>query len=642
MASQKTVRILHLEDDPSDSILVQSVLKKAKIKFEYFFADNEKDYCSFLEKNEIDLILSDYHLPDYSGSEALTLANEKYPLIPFVFLSGAMGEDAAIESMLNGATDYVLKNKMERLVPAVKRAFNEAQERKARQKAERELKKISRVVQQSPNSIIITDTFGNIEYINPAAIKLTGFTKEEVLGKNPRIFSSGEKPKEEYAILWETISSGEDWKGLFHNKKKNGELYWESASISPIFDGNGTISHYMAIKEDISKKKAIEEELISAKEKAEESDRLKTAFLHNISHEIRTPMNAIIGFSGFLNEPDLVPEKRKYFTEIIIKSSNQLLSIISDIVSIATIEAGQEKIIEKEINLNTMLNLLYEQFLVKAQMQNITLSVSQYLPENDSTILCDETKLVQILSNLIANALKFTAKGFINFGSGIKGSEVEFFVEDSGIGIPKEMHEKVFERFRQVESTTSRQYGGSGLGLSISKAYVELLGGKIWLNSECNKGTTFFFTTPFKKSNISAPEEIFVSENIKIENERTKTLLVAEDEDSNFILIEELLSDFNITIIRAINGRDAVSACRSNDTIDLVLMDIKMPVMDGYEATKQIREFNKHIPIIAQTAYSSDLDKRKAFDCGCNDFISKPFKKEDLFLKVREQLRGGK
>ena len=635
---ESAIKILHLEDNHLDAQLVQSVLKRANVKFEYFFSDNEKDFLDCLEKQDIDIILSDYNLPDYSGTEALLLAKNKYPYIPFVFVSGTMGEDAAIESLLNGATDYVLKNKMERLVPAVYRAFNEAEEQKARLRAEKELHKLSRAVEQSPNSIIITDTNGIIEYVNPATSRVSGYSGKELIGRNPRIFSSGELPQESWTILWETIAAGKVWQGELHNKKKNGELYWETASISPILDSNNITTHYLAIKEDITEHKKLTLNLIAAKEKAEESDRLKTAFLNNISHEIRTPMNAIIGFSEFLDDPDLLPDKRKQFTDIIVYNCNQLLSIISDIISIATIEAGQEIVTEKETDLNKILKQLHEQFLIDAKKQNIYLNLKPYLPTVKEKVMTDEAKLVQVLTNLIGNALKFTKQGYVNFGYDVKNTEIEFSVEDTGIGIPPEMHEEIFKRFRQVEITSARQFGGSGLGLSISKAYVELLGGKMWLVSKLNNGSTFYFTIPFKKATKSGAEEKQTINKTATDFTEPKTLLVAEDEDSNFMLMQILLSGLNVSIIRVINGAEAVEICRSNKHIDLVLMDIKMPVMDGYEATKQIREFLPGLPIIAQTAYTTELDKQKALACGCNDFISKPFKKEILISIIKAQL----
>ncbi len=627
------IKILHLEDNPKDSQLVQSVLKRANVTYDYYFADNENDFISLINNQDIDIILSDYHLPDYSGAEALLYTQSNFPNIPFVFVSGTMGEDAAIESLLNGATDYVLKNRLERLPQAVHRAFNEAQEQKARQRAEKELRKLSRAVEQSPNSIFITDINGIIEYVNPTTLKLTGYTSEELIGQTPGIFSSGEKSKEEYSLLWKIIKAGKEWKGEFHNKKKNGELFWESATISPILNDNDEITHYVSINEDVTESKKLTMELIEAKEKAEESDRLKTAFLHNISHEIRTPMNAIIGFSGLLHDPNMNFEKRKQFTDIIVQSSTQLLSIITDIVDIATIEAGQEKIHESEIKLNSILKLIHEQFMLKAKKQQVPLNLKTFLSDYDDIVISDETKLVQILTNLVGNALKFTQQGYVNFGYTIKNNELEFFVDDTGIGVNPEMHEEIFKRFRQVENTMARKFGGSGLGLSISKAYVELLGGKMWLTSELGKGSTFYFTIPLKRlKNKQVSEKQNHDEfNNKINDHNT--LLVAEDEDSNFMLIEEQLTHLNFNIIRALNGVDAVGICKSRD-VDLVLMDIKMPLLDGYEATRQIRHFKPTLPIIAQTAYSTDNDKNRAFACGCTDFISKPIKQELLISKI--------
>ncbi len=634
---ETAIKILHLEDNPTDSLLVQLSLKKANLVFDYYFADNENDYQQILDNQTIDLVLSDYHLPDYSGSEALQYVKEFYPQIPFVFISGTMGEDAAIESLLNGATDYVLKNKMERLVPAVHRAYNEALVLKARRKAENELRKLSRAVEQSPNSVVITDTDGIVEYANSTTFNLTGYTSEELIGQNPRIFSSGETSQADYQRLWESIKTGKEWSGEFHNKKKNGELYWESATISPILDESGTITHYLAIKKDITESKKLNSELIAAKVKAEESDRLKTAFLHNISHEIRTPMNAIVGFSGLLNNNELRPEIRKEYTEIIAQSSDQLLSIINDIVCIATIEAGQEKLSEVPVTLNAMHRMLYEKFLPKARSQNIIFDVKTCFHENEYMILADEAKLVQILLNLIGNAFKFTSSGHIHVGCNLKNNELEFFVEDTGIGIPPEMHDEIFMRFRQVESSTARQFGGSGLGLSISKAYAELLGGKMWLTSELGKGSVFYFTLPFKKVNNNEEPAIKQSKQLEISSKSPKTLLIAEDEDSNYLLLEILLAGLNIQLVRAINGVEAVDTCKT-DHIDMVLMDIKMPVMDGYEATRQIRDFMPDLPIIAQTAYTTDADKNRALACGCSDFISKPFKKEVLVAKIKALL----
>ncbi|MEX2428747.1 MAG: PAS domain S-box protein, partial [Bacteroidales bacterium] len=506
-----------------------------------------------------------------------------------------------------------------------------------RQRSGENANKLFRAVEQSSVSVVITNREGRIEYVNPFFTEQTGYSFEEAKGENPSILKSGHHSTAFYQELWDTILSGKDWEGEMLNKKKNGEFYWDKAFISPIVNNEGVITTFVAIKEDITERKKMIEELVTAKEKAEESDRLKTAFLNNISHEIRTPMNAIVGFSGILNDPGLLPEKRKQFTDMIIQSSDQLLAIIDDIISIASIEAGQKEIQQNEININLRCKLLKEQFFHKANDKNVTLSLKTMLADDEAFIITDATKLTQILNNLIGNALKFTPQGYVNFGYGVKDNQLEFYIEDSGIGIPLDMQELIFYRFRQVETTSKRNFGGSGLGLSISKAYVELLGGNIWLTSELGKGSTFYFTIPYKKANQEKSPDIPSNMDLRF---WIKTLLIAEDEDSNFMLLEELLSEKGIDIMRAANGVEAVELCKSSPNIDLVLMDLKMPVMDGYEATTRIKEFRPDLCIIAQTAYSTEVDRNKALAGGCSDFISKPINKELLLSTINEQFHN--
>jgi signal transduction histidine kinase/ligand-binding sensor domain-containing protein/CheY-like chemotaxis protein len=378
-------------------------------------------------------------------------------------------------------------------------------------------------------------------------------------------------------------------------------------------------------------------ELEIAKVKAEESDRVKTVFLHNISHEIRTPLNAIIGFSNFLKEPDLSVDDRVEYADIICDSGDQLLSIITDIINIATLEAGKEIVIETNVNINFILKNLYTQYEPITHLKNISLSYHPQLSDNDSFILTDQTKFTEILSNLINNAIKFTDNGSINYGYKLKNGLLEFYIEDTGIGIQEDSHERIFERFRQVETTASSKYGGTGLGLSISKSYTEMLGGKIWLNSQIEKGTVFYFTIPYKKASQPVNSENVSETIIKLEVKETKTILVAEDEDNNFALIKAILSDSNIIITRALNGLEAVEKCKS-EHIDIVLMDIKMPEMDGFEATKHIRSINIDLPVIAQTAYAHEKDKKRALESGFTDYIPKPIVRNTLLTLLGKYL----
>ncbi|HUW06267.1 MAG TPA: ATP-binding protein [Williamwhitmania sp.] len=494
-----------------------------------------------------------------------------------------------------------------------------------------------RLFEAAQDGILILDAIsGEIVDVNPFITNMLKYSHQELLGKElweigafKNIVASKEGfvelQKEEY-IRFEDMPL----------ETKAGKL------ISVEFISNVYLADNKKVIQcnirNISERKLAEEQLLIAKNRAEESDRLKIAFLHNISHEIRTPMNAIVGFAGFLDDPNLLPEKRKQYTDIIIQSSDHLLSIISDIVSIASIEAGQENILEDEVNINLVGKFIQDQFCLKSANPNVALRFQASLADDKATIVTDATKFKQILTNLVGNALKFTNQGHVNFGYKLNENQLEFYVEDSGIGISPDMYEEIFKRFRQVETDSARKYGGSGLGLSLSKAYVEMLGGKIWLVSEMDKGSVFYFTLPYEQEKLNDLSDDLSAKSLAFELKKPVTLLIAEDEDSNFMLIEEFLSEQMITIIRVINGTDAVALCKSNSNIDMVLMDIKMPEMDGFEATNQIKRFRPNLPIIAQTAYAGDVDKNRALAYGCSDYICKPYKKEMLLAKVYEFL----
>jgi len=385
---------------------------------------------------------------------------------------------------------------------------------------------------------------------------------------------------------------------------------------------------------DITERKLAETNLLQAKEHAEESDHLKTAFLQNMSHEIRTPMNAICGFSKMLNKPELSDEKRKSFISIIINSTNQLLSIVTDILTISSVDTKQEKVNIQKVCINSNIVDLLAIFKTQAQNQNISLYAKQQLTDRQSEIFTDNTKITQILSNLITNALKFTHEGFIEFGYNLKGEFIEFYVKDSGIGIKTEMQEKIFERFRQANENINKKYGGTGLGLAISKAFTELLGGKIWVQSELDKGSTFYFTIPYKPVH-----EIDKTNSPTEQNENFPIVLVAEDEECNFLLIEELLCDMDLKLIHAKDGKETVEICRTNPKIDLVLMDIKMPIMSGHEAAKLIKEFRPDLAIIAQSAYGLEQEIEK-YSGIFDDYVTKPIDENELQQKIMKYINN--
>lgn len=654
-----------------------------------------------------------------------------------------------------------------------------------RVKAEQEIKKLSTAVEQSANSVVITNLNGNIEYANTRFTGLSGYSSDEILGKNINIIISGAKTEDFFYKIRETISKGGIFKGEFYNKKKNKEYFWEQVTVSPIRGTKGKITNYLVIIEDItykknskeklktqleeyaslneeyittndelkkaieeikeseehyrvfsnasfeaiiisekgiyveqnkaaermfgytheeaknmvatdiftdeskeivkqnilngnlepydaialrkdgttfeaeiqgqnfqhkgrkhritairdiSNRKKIEKELKEAKEKAEESDRLKSEFINNMSHEIRTPMNGILGFSDLLSQPNVPKEKRKQYIDIIQSSGKQLMRIIDDILEISRLGTKQVKALKKEVCLNEVLLQQFSIFNIKAKNKGIPLYLKTKLSNKKSTIYTDKTKLIKIISNLLENSLKFTTKGFIEFGYHLiekeSGNFLEIYVKDTGVGIKLNMQESIFNRFSQEEKEISQNLGGLGLGLTIAKENTELIGGKISVSSIKGEGATFFVTIPYDAvfSNQETEKNIF-NDNLENHNKKDSfTILIAEDEKINFLYLDVILESIfkNSVRIHAKHGKEAVEICKENNDINLVLMDLKMPVMNGLEATKKIKQTNPKLKIIAQTAYSTNEEKEKAFSAGCDDFISKPIEKKKL------------
>ncbi len=790
-----------------------------------------------------------------------------------------------------------------------------------RKSNEEQINKLSTAVEQSPSIIVITDLEGTIQYVNPKFTELTGYSKEEVIGNNARILKSGLQGDTFYNTFWETIKAGATWQGNFHNMRKDGSLFWESASISPITDANGQRTNYIKVSEDITERleaeqalkasqeqyskligttsegfwlidtdaiildvndslchmlgytreeiigkrsfdfvddknkkvfvsqlskakrrtqrsyeiflkhkdghniptvfnatsisdekdeysgsfafvtnntdryeahliqevlyqisnavlttnnletllgmvqkvlgkiidttnfyialydknkdslslpfftdemdmlsaipngktlthlvfktqkpllatagkreeligeglierfgsdakvwlgvplrveneitgvlavqsysnenaftnkdlkvlefisdqvgmsihrKRTEENIIKALNKAEESDRLKSAFLANMSHEIRTPMNGILGFSDLLKEPGLSGEEIQEYIRIIEKSGHRMLNTINDLMDISKIEAGQMDVTYSEVDVVVQLNELSAFFKPFAEKKNIDLILSNNLDQKDSKIETDRDKLYAVLSNLMNNAFKYTHEGSIELGCQRKGDMLEFSVKDTGIGIPGDRIDAIFERFVQADIEDKEVYEGTGLGLSISKAFIEMLGGSIGVSSELGVGSRFYFSIPF----IVGSTEAQSSELPETDTQKKPLelhILIAEDDETTFEYLEIVLEDIAEKIFHARNGKEAVKFCKENPQLDLVLMDIKMPEMNGYVATREIRKFNRKIPIVAQTAFALVGDSDKALEAGCNDYISKPIDRIEL-MKLIQQL----
>lgn len=402
------------------------------------------------------------------------------------------------------------------------------------------------------------------------------------------------------------------------------------------------ISHQISIS--IERKKA-EQDLRKALTQSKESDRLKSVFLSTMSHELRTPLNAIIGFSELIDSFTPIDEVLEYVKTINF-SGTHLLGLVEDVFNISLIESGEMKVIRKNHKIPPLMEEVYK--IMKAEQKKLKKQdIEVYLKPSETKenlfVYTDSTKLKQILINLIKNSLKFTEEGYIEFGYTFeKNQESEpiltFYVKDTGIGIEKEKQKIIFDIFRQADDSHTRKYDGTGIGLSISKKLTELLGGNIWLESKEGMGTTFYFTMPFtivddnqKKQN----ETNFFQNSIKLKN---ITILIAEDNLSNYLYLEAIFKKTDANIIRAKNGKDAIEICSSKPEIDLVLMDIKMPDMDGFEATRQIKKINSKLPIIAQTAFSKINNEKQIADAGCNDYIEKPIDKNLLFEKISNQL----
>jgi PAS domain S-box-containing protein len=517
------------------------------------------------------------------------------------------------------------------------------------------------LVEVLPDGIYKSTDEGVFVDVNPAMVSMLGYeSKEELMAIDIKTQLYFEVSDRESVILLENKQET----GVYRLKKKDGSEIWVEDHGWLNFDKKTNILYHEGIMRDISermrtdlllkvKTEQIEDqnqkliasntELHAAKERAEESDRLKSAFLANMSHEIRTPMNGILGFAELLRMPNLTGNQQLEYIDIIKKSGDRMLNIINDIVDISKIEAGLVEIVANQSDVNEQTRFVYDFFKPQADTKGINLICKNGLSAQQAIVNTDKEKLYAILTNLVKNAIKYTDKGTIEFGYILKtieqstatntiSNELEFYVKDTGIGIPENRQKAIFDRFIQADIADTRAFQGAGLGLSIAKAYVEMLGGKLWVESEeanlpAGKagGSTFYFTIPYNplEKAESAGAAFIANERTTNQDRKLKVLIVEDDETSVMLLMEMLKAYSRVTLV-ADTGVKAVETCRNNPDIDLVLMDIKMPVMDGYEATRQIRQFNKDVIIIAQTAYGLSGDEEKAVVAGCNDYVAKP------------------
>lgn len=487
-------------------------------------------------------------------------------------------------------------------------------------------------IDQCPVGILITDYDGRIEYVNPKFSSVTGYNLEGIKGKNQWFLYSGKNSGESYTEMWETVLSGKDWTGEYPVKRKNGEQYWQSVSVSPLMNGKDQFSHVVAFCEDITERHNQWEELIAAKEKVDASDKLKSVLINNISNEVRTPLNGIVGFTEMLVNTEFSNENKQNFISIIRESSTCLLNTINNYMDTSMILSGETKVYTRQFHLNTLLDEVRDEFLGTCKSKGLVLNVQQPKKPIDIQLNTDQDIVNKILIHLLSNAVKYTEKGIIEFGFRKRNDIPEFFVTDSGTGIESKKVKTISEFYKQHSSNSTRSYENSALGLPIARGLVELLGGEIFVQNEKKGGTTFYFTLPdtVLVTTVSK-EEVTTKHPLLTTN---PVILVAEDDDFNYKFIETVLNKADFKVIRAENGVEAVNICYNNPNVSLVLMDLKMPVMGGIEATRQIKNFLPDLPVIALTAFVSSQNEQEAFLSGCEEYIKKPVDRAHLMASV--------
>jgi hypothetical protein len=565
-------------------------------------------------------------------------------------------DDGSGNLQLGGVTmDITQRKQAERKLKAQLKQLRELNQQL--ETAEEGLRRLSTAVEQSPASIVITDLEARIIFVNEAFTKASGYTAAEAIGQNPRILQSGETPPETYRDMWPTLLAGKGWRGEFINKRKDGSRYLELATISPVHDNHGMITHYVAVKEDVTERRRNEaelhahrrhleneveqrtSELAAAKEKADAANRAKSEFLANMSHEIRTPMNAIIGLNYLLRQSSLQPDQHEKLLKV-SAAAEHLLQIINDILDLSKIEAGKVLLESYAFAPTEVLQNIGAMIRDRAASKGLKLHIdTRCLPER---AVGDVTRLRQVLLNFAGNAIKFTEKGSISIYGELLGTEGEemicrFNVRDTGIGIRPEDTARLFNAFEQLDSSTTRRFGGTGLGLAIARHLAELMGGEVGVESTPGVGSRFWITARLGVTRDEAAPAP-VPENVH-QGQLKGRVLVVEDERINRDIAVELLTSVGLEVATAENGLLAVDRYKQSN-FDLILMDIQMPELNGLDATRRIRALKNgaSIPIIALTANAFEADRENCLEAGMTDFLAKPVYPDALYALLAKHL----
>ena len=487
-------------------------------------------------------------------------------------------------------------------------------------------------------------------FVNKAVCEtyLQAATTEEPIGHSREDFMKRERDKHPENPDWHNIGrySADSDEIILQTGKPGvfeefgnikGKFYYLDIRKAPIWDENGEMIGIVGSARDVTLQKKTEIELIAAKERAEEADRLKSSFLANMSHEVRTPMNSILGFISLMEESNPTLEEQMEYFAIVRKGGERLMNTINDIIDISRIDSGQMQLSLGETNIAELNTIVLSLFKPDAAAKNLELIFAGMQPDDHILLRTDRNKLYTVLSKLVKNAIKYTKKGSIRFGCNHDSESINYFIQDTGIGIDQKRHKDIFERFVQVDGSINRDYEGSGLGLSLCKAYIEMMGGSIWLESEEGVGSTFYFRIPLNPEDVKESSDVLGSTESTTVSHRSLHVLIVEDDPGSYEYLSLILKRSNHQVSHTYTGFEAIELCRQKNTFDLILMDVKLPGIDGYETTRRIREFSPEMQIIAISAFAFTEDHERALMAGCNDYITKPVNK-DVLLKRLEQI----